>query len=433
MLEKIIDFTVDQMEIEHSSCFGGVCPMTKTASYNHLDNIEQKKNHAYLHVIAMGAGDFYGQNNNGDFFYEKDLKEYFKTFEAAGTFIQHFNKDPSKSIGKVIKAIYNDDMHRVELLIEISKKKAPEIYADIARGVRIKVSMGVKVPQEMCSFCGAITKASLANRCEHLKFNMHQQMPNGQVVYAINIPPLNFFDISIVRKPADAQGHALFQKVASDETDEMLEDKIATLVKYMDAINSLPPAVSVDDMDTFKKSFSPEMIVKIIHAKGLILKPSEAMYIGTDMKKDEFDGCRDHCDNPSFIKVLLDKLKSQPPCAIIKSASHLDYSNPFIEKLEVRTLLVKEAMSHIGEKDFFGNSRKARPGEIARRAFKRQDYSQYKVNFADGKSVTLSKRGFGLSKDIPEYYIDLVDDGFAYNITGIRQNGDETLLYSGDK
>ncbi len=407
--------------------------MVKTASNNELDKIEQKKNNAYLHVIAMGAGDFYGQNNNGDFFYEKDLKEYYKTFETAGIFVQHFNKDPDKSIGKIVKSIYNDAMHRVELLLEISKKKAPDIYSDIEKGNRIKVSMGVKVPQEMCSFCGSITKGSLANRCDHLKFNMHQQMDNGQVVYAINIPPMNFFDISVVRKPADTQGHSLFQKVASDENEDTLEDKIATLIKHMDAINTLPSAISVDEMDKFKKSFSPEMIIKIIHRKGLFLKPSEAMYIGTDMKKDQFKDCQSNCDNGSFIKILMDKLKSQPPCAMTKFASNIDYTNPFIEKLIARTMLVKEAMPKVGKANFFGDSKAARPGEIARRAFNRADYSQYKVNYTDGKSITLSKRGFSFGKDIPNYYISLVDDGFAHSITGVRANGDEMLLYTGDR
>ncbi len=432
MLTKIIDFTVDQMEIEHSSCFGGSCPMIKTAGENLLDKIDQKKNNAYLHVIAMGAGDYYGQNNNGDFFYEKDLKEYHKTFETAGIFVQHFNKDPSKSIGNVVKSIYNDAMHRVELLLEIRKSKAPDIYADIERGDRIKVSMGVKVPQEMCSYCGSITKGSLANRCDHLKFNMHQQMGNGQVVYAINIPPMNFFDISVVRKPADSQGHALFQKVASENEDH-LEDKIATLVKHMDAIDTLPSAVSIDELDKFRKGFSPEAIVKIVNAKRLIFKPSEALFIGSRMPKEDFSDCQKHCDNEAFIRLLVNKFTSQPPCALTKSASSVDYTNDFIEKIAARSLFAQSMDTGKGKRDLYGDSRQSRPAEVARRAFGRQNYAQYKVNFTDGKSITLSNRGFSLSKDIPEYYVDLVDQGFAHNITGVRANGDETAVYKGSR
>jgi len=435
MLTKIIDFQVGQMEIEHSSCFGGVCPMTKTASENPLEKINQKKNHAYLHVIAMGAGDFYGENNNGDFFYEKDLREYYKTFETAGIFVQHFNKDPSKSIGNIVKAIYNEDMHRVELLLEIKKSKAKDIYDDIEAGRRIKVSMGVKVPQEMCSYCGSITKGSLANRCNHLKFEMHEQKENGQIVYAINIPPMNFFDISVVRKPADTQGHALFQKVASEEEEFSMQDKVAELVKRIEAIDALPNAVSVDEMDKFRKGFSPEAIVRIVNSKHMMFKPSEALFIGSKMPKEEFSSCQATCDTPGFIKILMDKLHSQPPCAMMKHASDtdLDYSNDFIAKIEARTFLIKEAMNAVNSTDFFGNQKKARPASVARRAFNRHKFSQYKVNFTDGKSVTLSRQGFGVTSDIPAYYVDLVDDGFAHNITGVRANGDEAILYAGEK
>jgi len=430
MLTKIIDFTVDQMEIEHSSCFGGSCPMIKTAGENLLDKIDQKKNNAYLHVIAMGAGDYYGENNNGDFFYEKDLKEFYKTFESAGIFIQHFNKDPSKSIGNVVKAIYNDDMHRVELLLEIKKSKAPDIYSDIESGSRIKVSMGVKVPQEMCSYCGSITKGSLANRCDHLKFEMHRQKPNGQVVYAINIPPMNFFDISVVRKPADAQGHALFQKVASDESYS-IDEKVATLVKYIDAIDTLPSSVSVDEMDKFRRGMSPEAIIKIVHSKRLVLKPSEALFIGSDMPKEEYADCAKNCDNEIFARMLIEKAEANPPCSMIKFATSLDYTNEFIEKIAARNMFAKALSSDGIKRDLYGDSRAAKPGEVARRAFGKQDYAQYKVNFNDGKSVTLSRRGFSLSKDIPEYYVELVDNGFAHNITGVRANGDEAVVYRG--
>ena len=433
MIVKTINCSIEQMEIEHSSCFGGACPMTKIAGEDHLSKINQKKDHAYLHVIAMGAGDYYGENSNGDFFYEKDLKNYYKTFETAGVFIQHFNKDPSKSIGKVLKAIYNDDMHRVELIIEISKKKAPDIYGAIARGERMKVSMGVKVPQEMCSYCGAITKGSIANRCDHLKYEMHQQKPNGQIVYAINLPPMNFFDISIVRKPADAQGYALFQKVASvQETPKYnLEEKVAELVKRIDAINALPASIDVDEMDRFRKSFSPDTIIRIIRSKNIMLKPSEAMFVGTNIDKDEFPNCEKYCDNEGFIRILLDKLINQPPCDFIKQASPLKYSNPFIRKLEARNILVKEAMKHTSDINFFGDAKRARPADIARRAFKNHDFAQYKINFIDGKSVTVGRKGFGINSELPSYYLDLVDKGFAHNITGIRVNGDETVVYQG--
>jgi hypothetical protein len=291
--------------------------------------------------------------------------------------------------------------------------------------------MGVKVPQEMCSFCGAITKGSLANRCDHLRFEMHQQKSNGQVVYAINIPPMNFFDISIVRKPADAQGHSLFQKVASEEDSH--QDKIATLVKRIEAIDALPSAVSIDEMDKFRKSFSPETIVKIVKAKELQFKPSEALFIGSNMDKEDYPDCEKHCNTEAFIKILLEKADKAPPCAIMKTAGSMDYSNSFIDKIIARGDLIKEAASNFSSSGFFGNPNSARNKVGGRVSLKKADYSRYRVNFVDGKSVTISKTGFGLSRDVPGYYVDLVDDGFASSITGIRANGDEALLYTGDR
>jgi len=427
MLVKTLHFEIEHAEVEHSSCFGGSCPMIKTASDNPLDSIHQKKDHAYLHVIAMGAGDFYGQNNNGDFFYEKDLLEYYKTFESAGVFVQHFNKDPDKSIGSVIKAIYNHTMHRVELIIEIPKIKSPEHYNSIKNGERIKVSMGVKVPQEMCSFCGAITKGSISNRCDHLKFQMHQQMPNGQVVYAINIPPMNFFDISIVGKPADAQGHALFHKVASSEEDTHSEiDKVAELVKYIDAMKSMPDPVSPEDLENMRNRMSPDSIIRVIRAKRIILKPSEAMMLGTDIPASRFGECKSVCDNKDFLKVLLAKLMSSGSCPMqVKTAGVLDYSNEVFDRLATRTELLKTAG------DVFSGTKRARDDIYSKSGFGKRRFAQYRVNFSNGDNVVVSKSGFGTKTDIPDYYLDLVDNGYAHSISGILPTGDEALIYKG--
>jgi len=427
MLTKNFDFVIEDMEIDHSSCFGGVCPMTKTASSNPLNKINQKKNHAYLLVIAMGAGDFYGENNNGDFFYEKDLKDYYHTFKSAGVFVQHFNKDPAKSIGNVVNAIYNDEMHRVELIIEISKKKSPEHYQAIERGERIKVSMGVKVPQEMCSFCGSITKGSIANRCDHLKFEMHAQKPNGQVVYAINIPPMNFFDISIVRRPADAQGHALFQKVASEE-DGIEIDKVAELVKYMNAMKAAPEPMSADGFFEMKKKMSPETIKRIIISKRIMLKPSEAMILGTNISRDKVGECREHCDTPEFIKILMDMASKNTCPNMLKMANAIDYTNTDIDKLVSRTEIVKTASSTTA----YGRRKISSPvnGKLAvAKVRDRGSYGEYKVNYLNGQSSTFRSQGIFGSRKVPDYFLTLVDDGYAHSITGILPSGDEALVY----
>ncbi len=440
---KYIDMDIGDAEIEHASCFGGACPLTKVAGENLLDSIKQKKDHAYLHVIAMGAGDFFAQNKNGDFFYEKDLRDYHHTFETAGVFIQHFNKDPSKSIGKVLKSTYNENMHRVELVIEINKRKSPEQYARIKNGERIAVSMGVKVPAEHCSFCGKVTKGSLANRCDHLKYKMGDTMSNGQVVYAVNETPMNFFDISIVAKPADFQGHSLFQKVASDDTEEALNEKIATLIKHMDAIGTMPK-IKDSELDDFKQTFSPTLRLKIIRSHGIILDPSEALFLGSGMKKEGLPECRKHCNGEGFLRAMMEKVKNNGGCSLSKEASvGADITTPLLEKLKTRTMLVKEAIAGRRNVDFFGNKRIARPvRDTSAKALRASSYAQYKIQMSNGETVGIPNNvltaGASLNpirmiiggSKVPEYYTDLVDDGYAENIIGVLASGDEKIVYT---
>ena len=440
---KYVDLDIGDAEIEHASCFGGVCPLTKVAGENLLGSVKQKKNHAYLHVIAMGAGDFFAQNKNGDFFYEKDLRDYHNTFESAGVFIQHFNKDPEKTIGKVLKSIYNEAMHRVELAIEISKKKSPEQYERIKNGERIAVSMGVKVPAEHCSFCGKVTKGSLANRCDHLKYEMGKTKDTGQVVYAVNETPMNFFDISIVAKPADFQGHSLFQKVASADNDDAFEEKIATLIKHMDAISNMPK-IKDSELDDFKQTFSPNLRLKIIRSHGIILHPSEALFLGSNMKKDGLPECRKHCNSEGFIRAMLEKVRGNGGCSLRKEASvGADITSPILEKLATRTMLIKEAIAGRRDQDFFGNKRIARKArDTSAKALRESTYSQYKIQMLNGETIGIPGNILTIGSSfnplkvilggsrVPTYYTDLVDDGYAENIIGVLASGDEKIVYT---
>lgn len=97
----------------------------------------------YLHVIAMGAGEYYGCNINGDYFPEHDLINRHKTFETtAKVFREHDNKPTSPSYGTVVFAWYNMKMHRVELILAIDKIKGKEFVDRQERGEQLEVSMG---------------------------------------------------------------------------------------------------------------------------------------------------------------------------------------------------------------------------------------------------------------------------------------------------
>ena len=99
--------------------------------------------YVYLHVIAMGAGEYYGCNINGDYFPEKVLIERHNTFVTnAKVFKEHDNKPTSPSYGHVVFSWYNPKMHRVELILAIDKVKGKEFIDRQARGEQLEVSMG---------------------------------------------------------------------------------------------------------------------------------------------------------------------------------------------------------------------------------------------------------------------------------------------------
>lgn len=163
----------------------------------------------YLHINALGAGEYYGSNKNGDYFPEEQLKKYHKTFESDGyIYRHHINKDPAKSLGRVIFSVYNDRMHRVELIAKVSKELGAEIESNIAAGIYPLTSMGCKTPFDICSICGnkAHTRAAY---CTHISSGVNKLMPDGRKVMALNLGPLGFFDLSIVLRPADVTSSVL--------------------------------------------------------------------------------------------------------------------------------------------------------------------------------------------------------------------------------
>lgn len=169
----------------------------------------------YLHILAMGAGEFYGANRNADYFPENNLIDYHNTFETspAHIFRNHVNKNPEIAIGRVIFSVYNERMHRVELIAELWDDKAPDIVDRIESGDWPKTSMATKTPFDICSICG--NKARTREEyCEHLSEQLGKIYPDGRKVMALNVAPLRFFDISIVFRPADVTSSVL-QKVAS--------------------------------------------------------------------------------------------------------------------------------------------------------------------------------------------------------------------------
>lgn len=170
-------------------------------------------------LTALGAGEFWGSNVNGDYFPENSLKnttdQYgYKTFEKfAKVYKHHVNKDPDKSYGDVALSVWNDKMKRVELIVVLDDAKAPDLVEKVNSGEYPEVSMGCKVPYDVCSICSNKAKTR-AEYCDHLRYHMNKVPPgHAKKAYAINTLP-RFFDISFVLIGADRIA-AVMKKVAS--------------------------------------------------------------------------------------------------------------------------------------------------------------------------------------------------------------------------
>ncbi len=194
-------------------------------SLDYIRHVKAVPNETIILVLAMSAGEYYGPNRNGDAWSERPLRagnteikadevlpECYKTFEThANVFKHHVNKDPHKRIGRVLRAFYNWDMHRVELLLSLLNREAEDIVQRIETGEFPAVSMGCKIPYDVCSICGH-KAPNRSHYCSHAKFQLTKYLPNGKQVFVWN-PKATFFDISVVRRPADRIGF-MMKKVA---------------------------------------------------------------------------------------------------------------------------------------------------------------------------------------------------------------------------
>lgn len=239
-------------------------------------SVRSKPGSTYILVLAMGASEFYGPNRNGDAFRESELKKHYKTFETnAHVFKSHVNKDPAKSIGVVNKAFYNDEMHRVELVLELINSKCPEIVAKIRDNQDVAVSMGCRIKYDVCTICGN-KAATRADYCKHLKYEMNEIYPDGRVVAADNPAP-NFFDISVVFRPADKTGY-MMKKVANFRdrpvglSSTAIQLKVAALSrvsKYLDKAAEIDKIITGVGVNPDSVISSPEKDLSVKWLKSL--------------------------------------------------------------------------------------------------------------------------------------------------------------------
>lgn len=295
--------------------------LTKTASANLMPQISTflggiKPDDKYLYVLvnALGAGEYYGSNINGDYFEESELNppcgtEMFgyKTFAKSGVYRHHKNKDINKSMGQIVCSCYNPVMHRVELIIRIDREKAfleghKDLVERLDAGEHPAVSMGCKVKYDVCSICGHKSKTR-SDYCAHTKNMMGKVYPDGRKVFVFNPKP-RFFDLSFVVIGADRTSYAM-AKVASvysgssalaaeeaglrdGENVALLKEKMAAKNKLSKMVKKLP-GMSARVMPTIERAEKtlPDNILSGLAkhplkdvlttsaATGIVLKPSE--------------------------------------------------------------------------------------------------------------------------------------------------------------
>lgn len=145
----------------------------------YIHSLRPRNDAQYVLLNAMGAGEFWGSNVNGDYFPEAALihapddwtgnplldREKAKTwgygyptFYMAHPYAHHRNKDASRAFGEVELALWNKRMKRVELVTRVDKDKCDAfggtgVWDKLKSGQYPDVSMGCKVPFDTCSIC----------------------------------------------------------------------------------------------------------------------------------------------------------------------------------------------------------------------------------------------------------------------------------------
>jgi len=231
-----------------------------------LQKSPPKKGEVPIHVIALGDGEHFGPNKNGDYFPSETCERDHPTFTKFAYFYRsHINKDPRRSYGIVKASYYNKPAGRIELLVYLNgTKEAAErnkgLVADdeielLSKGEDIPVSMATRVPYDVCSGCGNKARNRLEycgpDRCVKyggLKNNIGKTFDDGHTLCAVN-PICEWFDISHVLRPADRiaysiavygeltkQAEASGRVISGAELAERI--KLALPVWYIDALPS---------------------------------------------------------------------------------------------------------------------------------------------------------------------------------------------------
>lgn len=173
-----------------------------------IEGYTPSKDKTAVHTIAMTAFEKFGFNRNGDGWKRANLLRDHPTFVSNAKVYRHHKNTPADpSYGVVKAAMYNDDMDRVELLMELDNTKCAEELALLERDGSYPVSMACKIAYDVCSICENKAKTP-REYCHHVKEAMGKILDDGRIV-GVDNPNSTFFDISRVIRPADRVAYTL--------------------------------------------------------------------------------------------------------------------------------------------------------------------------------------------------------------------------------
>lgn len=263
--------------------------LASEGALDYIKNVQPIPGHRVVLVLAMSASEYYGANRNGDAFSEgpimvngeyaiapgESLVDWHHTFMQGNVFAHHVNKDPAQGKGKIIATFYNKRMHRVELLVSVDETKLPDVIAKIDGGQFPAVSMGCKIPYDVCSICGnrAPTRAQY---CEHVNnmnpmFGMNKLLSDGRRCFVWN-PRTNLFDISFVFRPADKIGYTMMKvadtpyvigSAAEAESLKSAAEKSALLLKLSDIDKIIDGSVA--DINDLSATWEPPVLGALVN------------------------------------------------------------------------------------------------------------------------------------------------------------------------
>jgi len=151
--------------------------------------------------------------------------------------VHNCNKDPNRAFGDIIHSDWDSRMHRVLLVGAFDHDRARRFGGQSAverleNGEYLSVSMGTKVPFDLCSYCVDYARVlplrphpqqilaehrqnpirglnvTIRDYCEHLRREKNHIYPNGVRVSMLNWHP-RFFDLSCVFVGADKTSFVL--------------------------------------------------------------------------------------------------------------------------------------------------------------------------------------------------------------------------------